>query len=128
MRIVPNYRAGRIVLAGDAAHVNSPSGGMGLNGGIHDAFELSKFLIDIIKNSADDRQLDLYDRRRRPIAQNEILIQADRNRARMRERDPARRRELLTELQAITGDRARMKTYLFKSSMLEGLRLAAEIS
>jgi 2-polyprenyl-6-methoxyphenol hydroxylase-like FAD-dependent oxidoreductase len=128
MRIVPNYRAGRFVLAGDAAHVNSPSGGMGLNGGIHDAFELSKVLIDIIKNGADDRQLDLYDRRRRPIAQNEILIQADRNRARMRERDPARRRELLTELQAITGDRARMKTYLFKSSMLEGLRLAAEIS
>jgi 2-polyprenyl-6-methoxyphenol hydroxylase-like FAD-dependent oxidoreductase len=128
MRIVPNYRAGRVVLAGDAAHVNSPSGGMGLNGGIHDAFELSKVLIDIIKNGADDRQLDLYDRRRRPIAQNEILIQADRNRARMRERDPARRRELLTELQAITGNRARMKTYLFKSSMLEGLRLAAAIS
>lgn len=128
MRIVPNYRAGRIVLAGDAAHVNSPSGGMGLNGGIHDAFELSKVLIDIIKNGADDRLLDLYDRRRRPIAQNEILMQADRNRARMRERDPARRRELLTELQAITGDRARMKTYLFKSSMLEGLRMAAEIS
>jgi 2-polyprenyl-6-methoxyphenol hydroxylase-like FAD-dependent oxidoreductase len=128
MRIVPNYRAGRVVLAGDAAHVNSPSGGMGLNGGIHDAFELSKVLIDIIQNGADDRQLDLYDRRRRPIAQNEILIQADRNRARMRERDPARRRELLTELQAITGDRARMKTYLFKSSMLEGLRLAAAIS
>jgi len=128
MRIVPNYRAGRVVLAGDAAHVNSPSGGMGLNGGIHDAFELSRALIDILKNGADDRLLDRYDRRRRPIAQNEILLQADRNRARMRERDPARRRELLTELQAITSDRARMKTYLFKSSMLEGLKLAAAIS
>src|SRR3546814_17447223 len=40
MRIVDRYRNGRIVLAGDAAHLNSPSGGMGMNGGIHDAHEL----------------------------------------------------------------------------------------
>jgi 3-(3-hydroxy-phenyl)propionate hydroxylase len=127
MRIVPHYRAGRIMLAGDAAHVNSPSGGMGLNGGIHDAFELASALIAVLKDGAPDSRLDLYDSRRRPIARDEILAQADKNRARMRERDPERRRELLRELQAITSDRERMRAYLSKSSMLDGLRRAASI-
>jgi 3-(3-hydroxy-phenyl)propionate hydroxylase len=44
MRIVSDYRVGRVLLAGDAAHVNSPSGGMGMNGGIHDAFNLTEHL------------------------------------------------------------------------------------
>jgi 3-(3-hydroxy-phenyl)propionate hydroxylase len=127
MRIVPNYRAGRVLLAGDAAHLNSPSGGMGLNGGLHDAFELSRALAAVLVDGADPSRLDLYDRRRRPIAREEILAQADRNRARMRERDPEKRRELLAGLQAITGDRARMRDYLIKSSMLEGLKRAAAI-
>jgi 2-polyprenyl-6-methoxyphenol hydroxylase-like FAD-dependent oxidoreductase len=128
MRIVPNYRTGRILLAGDAAHVNSPSGGMGLNGGLHDAFELSAALVEVLCKGADESRLDLYDRRRRPIARDEILAQADRNRARMRERDPAKRLELLAGLQAITSDRARMREYLYKSSMLDGLQRAAAIN
>jgi 2-polyprenyl-6-methoxyphenol hydroxylase-like FAD-dependent oxidoreductase len=127
MRIVPNYRAGRVLLAGDAAHLNSPSGGMGLNGGLHDAFELSRALAAVLIDGAGESRLDLYDRRRRPIARDEILAQADRNRARMRERDPEKRRELLAGLQAITADRARMRDYLFKSSMLDGLKRAAAI-
>ncbi len=128
MRIVSNYHVGRVALAGDAAHVNSPSGGMGLNGGIHDAFELAASLVAILRHSASNDLLDRYDRRRRPVAQNEILGQADRNRARMRERDPTRRRAMLAELQGITTDRARMRTYLRRSSMFEGLAIAAAIS
>src|SRR3546814_7946100 len=86
MRIVDRYRNGRIVLAGDAAHLNSPSGGMGMNGGIHDAHELVATLADIANGGSLDL-LDRYVRRRRPIAEQEILVQADRNRARMQERD-----------------------------------------
>ncbi len=48
-RIVSNYRQGRVVLAGDAAHLNSPSGGMGMNGGIHDAFNLTDKLIAVLR-------------------------------------------------------------------------------
>ncbi len=51
-RIVPKYRIGRVALAGDAAHVNSPAGGMGLNAGIHDAVELATALIAILKDGA----------------------------------------------------------------------------
>lgn len=127
-RIVPAYRAGRVVLAGDAAHLNNPSGGMGLNGGIHDAFELSAALGDILRANAPLSRLDLYDRRRRPVAREQILAQADRNRARMRERDPEKRREILAGLQAIAADRDKLHAHLLRSSMIEGLRIAARVA
>jgi 2-polyprenyl-6-methoxyphenol hydroxylase-like FAD-dependent oxidoreductase len=128
MRIVANYRTGRVLLAGDAAHINSPSGGMGLNGGLHDAFAVADVLIDVVKRGAAESRLDLYDRKRRPIAYDEILLQSDKNRARMNEPDPVRRRQIMDEFKAITSDRQRMKTYLMKSSMFDGVRRAAAVT
>lgn len=125
-RIVPRYRVGRVALEGDAAHINSPAGGMGLNGGLHDAFALADALTDILRGAARLDRLDAYDRSRRPVAERQILAQADRNRARMRERDPERRREILADLQATTRDPERLRAYLLRSSMIEGLRMAAE--
>jgi 2-polyprenyl-6-methoxyphenol hydroxylase-like FAD-dependent oxidoreductase len=127
MRMASRYRLGRVALAGDAAHVNSPAGGMGMNGGLHDAFELAAALHAMLRIGADERRLDLYERRRRPVAYEEILLQADRNRARMRERDPSRRRETLAGLQATANDTVRCKAHLMRSSMIDGLRRAAEI-
>ena len=123
-RIVPSYVRGRMALAGDAAHLNSPSGGMGLNGGLHDAFALAEALT-AIRRGAGPKRLALYDRVRRPVAAEQILAQAGRNRARMRTRDPARRREILAELQAVARDPARLKAHLMRTSMIEGLRRAA---
>ena len=68
------------------------------------------------------QRLSLYDARRRPIARDQIIAQADRNRARMREKDHDRRMEMLAELQAITGNKERLYAYLLKSSMIEGYR------
>lgn len=126
-RIVGRYRAGRVFLAGDAAHLNSPTGGMGMNGGLHDAFNLCEKLIEVIAGRAPDALLDRYERQRRPTALAEIMAQADRNRARMRESDPAKRRAMLAELQAITRDRDRLKAHLMRSSMIEGLRQSLRI-
>jgi 3-(3-hydroxy-phenyl)propionate hydroxylase len=128
MRMVPHYRKGRMFVAGDAAHLNTPAGGMGLNGGIHDAFELASALTDVLRNAAPDTRLDAYDARRRPIARDDILAQADRNRARMRERDPERRRALLRDLQATTMDRDKLRAYLRRSSMIDGLARAAALT
>jgi 3-(3-hydroxy-phenyl)propionate hydroxylase len=128
MRMVPRYRNGRMFLAGDAAHLNTPAGGMGLNGGIHDAFELASALTDVLRNAAADTRLDAYDARRRPIARDDILAQADRNRARMRERDPERRRALLRDLQATVMDRDKLRSYLRRSSMIDGLARAAALT
>ena len=127
-RIVPRYGDGRVWLAGDAAHLNSPTGGMGLNGGIHDAFELSAAIIDVMVKGADISRIALYDRRRRPMAREQILAQSDRNRARMRERDDTKRREILAGLQALVRDRNQLYAYMLKTSMIEGLRQAAAVS
>ncbi len=127
-RIVERYRVGRVFLAGDAAHLNSPTGGMGMNGGLHDAFNLTEKLIAVLTEGADETLLDRYERQRRPIALAEILQQADRNRARMREKDEAKRRATMDDLQSIAADRAKLKAYMLKTSMIDGLRQAAAIS
>ena len=125
-RIVDTYRHGRILLAGDAAHVNSPSGGMGMNGGIHDAFNLVDKLLAVL-NGAEPTLLDRYTRQRRTVAEREILGQADRNRKRMTEKDPAKRRQSLADLQAVADDPARAREHLRRSSMITGLEAAHAI-
>jgi 3-(3-hydroxy-phenyl)propionate hydroxylase len=126
-RIVPSYRSGQVLFAGDAAHVNSPSGGMGMNCGIHDAFNLADKLAQVL-GGASAALLDLYDRQRRPVAADEILRQADRNRNRMRNPDPGWRRQELARLQKIAGDRGAAREYLLDSSMISSLRRAAAIT
>jgi 3-(3-hydroxy-phenyl)propionate hydroxylase len=127
MRIVDDYRRGRFVLAGDAAHVNSPSGGMGMNGGVHDAFNLSATLRDIW-NGAPLDLLDRYVRQRRPIAADEILTQADANRARMQERNWERRLAMFEELKKVAADPEKARARLLASSMIIGLERSREIA
>lgn len=124
-RIVETYQKGRIFLAGDAAHLNSPSGGMGMNGGIHDAFLLTDLLIRAWPGD-DIGTLQSYTATRRPIALDEILAQADRNRARMQERDGDKRRAMLSELQRIAGDPELARLHLLRTSMIDGLRRAGQ--
>jgi len=126
-RIVDDYRRGRVLLAGDAAHLNSPSGGMGMNGGLHDAFNLCARLSRVWQGE-DAALLDQYGRQRRPIAQEQIIAQAHQNRTRMQERDPARRLATLRDLQATAADPVRARDYLLRTSMITGLREAASIT
>jgi len=65
-RQVPQYRCGRVFLAGDAAHVHSPMGGQGMNTGIQDAVNLA-WKIDAVLSGADDAVLDTYHSERHPI-------------------------------------------------------------
>jgi 3-(3-hydroxy-phenyl)propionate hydroxylase len=130
-RIVSRYDHGRIALAGDAAHINSPSGGMGMNGGLHDAHNLTEKLNEIFFNDNNKNYshlLDLYSRQRKPIAEQQIIKQADENRKRMTEKSHNMRKKYLDELRAITSDPIKCKDFLMKSSMFEGLRQASEIA
>jgi len=120
-RIVDRYYSGRLVLCGDSAHINSPSGGMGLNGGVHDAFNLASKIPELLAG-ADEDLLAVYDRQRRPVAEEQILKQADRNRERMWEKDPDKRRNMLQDLKAVAGDPVRCKAHLMQTSMITGLR------
>jgi 3-(3-hydroxy-phenyl)propionate hydroxylase len=123
-RIVDNYRKGRIVLAGDAAHLTPPTGGLGMNGGIHDAVNLAEKLHRVMRGESDDL-LDLYVRQRRPVAVGEILAQSHANRVRMQLWDPEEREKVMAEMHAIADDPARSKAMLLRSSMIDGLEKAA---
>jgi 3-(3-hydroxy-phenyl)propionate hydroxylase len=116
-----------LLIAGDAAHLNNPKGGMGMNGGIHDVFELAACLTEIF-NGAAPSTIERYEARRRPVVRDDIIGQADQNRARMWEPSLEGRRKLLGDLQALASDRDRCYKYLLKTSMIEGLRRAATLA
>jgi 3-(3-hydroxy-phenyl)propionate hydroxylase len=115
-----------VLLAGDAAHINNPLGGMGMNGGIHDAFNLAEKLAAIYAG-ADDRLLDRYERQRRAVAVEAVQQQTHRNQQILSERDPQVRRKSLDALRRTAADPALARDYMLKSSMIAGLRRAAEI-
>lgn len=126
-RVAKEFRRGRVVLAGDAAHINNPLGGMGMNGGVQDAFNLSDKLVEILLHGAADTLLDRYERQRRSVAIEYINANTARNKKHIEERDPARRREVHDELRAIAADPARSRDYLRKTSMIDALERAESI-
>lgn len=72
-RIAESYRAGRMFLAGDAAHIHSPAGGQGMNTGMHDAVNLGWKLATVLRKEDDELLLDSYNIERRRIGQ--VLLQ-----------------------------------------------------
>jgi 3-(3-hydroxy-phenyl)propionate hydroxylase len=124
-RVAATFRKGRVLLAGDAAHVNNPIGGMGLNGGIQDAVNVSEKLTRILLDDAPDRLLDLYDIQRRTVAVEFVQEQSIANKKRLEARDPDVRRRNLDELRAIAADPVRARQFLLRSSMITSQQRAA---
>jgi 3-(3-hydroxy-phenyl)propionate hydroxylase len=127
-RIAASFRKGRVLLAGDAAHVNNPIGGMGLNGGFQDAGNLATKLADVILDGAPDTLLDLYDLQRRTIASEFVQQQSIANKKRLEERDPQERKRNLDELSAIAADPKRARGFLLGSAMIASQRRAAQLT
>jgi 3-(3-hydroxy-phenyl)propionate hydroxylase len=121
-RVAASYRKGRAFVAGDAAHINNPLGGMGLNGGIHDALSLTSRLIAVWHGRASDSELDGYEPQRRPEAINAINAITERNKKLMEERDPEIRKRTLDEWRGTAADRGRSYQYLLNTSMIASLR------
>jgi 3-(3-hydroxy-phenyl)propionate hydroxylase len=121
-RVVDRYVVGRVFLAGDAAHLNNPLGGMGMNGGIHDAFNLAAKLAAVWRREAPLDSMGRYERQRRKVALEVVQQQALRNRAILNQRDPALRRAYHDELRATVADPAKHRAYLLRSSMIQSLR------
>jgi 2-polyprenyl-6-methoxyphenol hydroxylase-like FAD-dependent oxidoreductase len=116
-RIADTYRRGRVLLAGDAAHVHSPAGGQGMNTGIQDAVDLGDQLAAVIAGHAPEEALDRYTERRHAVAEH-VLAMTDRltriataqgrvtrvvrnSAIRMLNQIPAFRRSLATDLAAL---------------------------
>lgn len=126
-RCVDGFRQGRVVLAGDAAHLNPPSGGMGMNGGIHDAANLAEKLLQVI-DGADDDLLDLYDRQRRHVASQRVIPQASANRARMAVTNADAQDRRMTRYKAIEHDPKEHRNFVRTASMISSLEEAKTIA
>jgi 3-(3-hydroxy-phenyl)propionate hydroxylase len=126
-RVAKKFRVGRAILLGDAAHVNSPIGGMGLNSGVHDAFNLADKLARILLGEADEAELDRYDRQRRHIAVKHTQAQTVRNKRLLEERDPVIRKRNHDELRRSADDPVLARQFLLRTSLIESLREADKI-
>jgi 3-(3-hydroxy-phenyl)propionate hydroxylase len=127
-RVAETFRKGRVLLAGDAAHVNNPIGGMGLNGGIQDAVNLSDQLIRVVRDGAPERLLDLYDLQRRTVAIEFVQEQSIANKKRLEASDPEVRQRNLDELRATAADPERARQFLLRTSMIASQRRAEAIA
>jgi 3-(3-hydroxy-phenyl)propionate hydroxylase len=127
-RVAEAFRKGRVLLAGDAAHVNNPIGGMGMNGGLHDAANLYTRLAPVWRGEEDDGALDLYSRQRRQAQLDFVQLQTIRNKKELEERDPAARRQHLDALKR-TGETPELaRAYLRRATLIDSVQAAAAVA
>jgi 3-(3-hydroxy-phenyl)propionate hydroxylase len=124
-RVASSFGQGRVFLAGDAAHVNNPLGGLGLNFGIHDAVELAGLIGRVLRAEAPASILDQYDRFRRPLNVEYVQQQTIANKKRLEEKDPALRARNNDALRKIAADPAAHRAYLLRASLIESVRRRA---
>jgi 3-(3-hydroxy-phenyl)propionate hydroxylase len=121
-RVAKTFRAGRAFLIGDAAHINNPLGGMGMNGGIHDAVNLTGRLAAVWRGKAPETELDRFDNQRRLVTLEYIQKYTIQNKKNLESSGD----EFRQNLQAITADPVRTREYLLHTSMIASLHRAEE--
>ena len=127
-RVAKDFRAGRVLLAGDAAHLNNPMGAFGLNGGIHDSFNLTEKLGKVCRGEADETLLDLYVRQRRTVNLEYVQEHSIKNLRRLNEKSEEGRRKNFDELRRQAGSREGRREFLLVSSMIASVRRANGIT
>ena len=126
-RVASEWRLGRVLLAGDAAHLNNPLGGFGLNSGIHDAVNLAEKLAKVWHGETGEALLELYVRQRRAATIEQVQAMSIRNKRLLEERDPEVQASRMAELVAVAADPQRARQHLLESSMIAGLRKSEEV-
>jgi 3-(3-hydroxy-phenyl)propionate hydroxylase len=122
-RVAQTFKQGRAFLVGDAAHINNPLGGMGMNGGIHDAVNLAARLAAVWKGEAPEAELDRFDQQRRLVTLEYIQKYTIQNKKNLESSGD----EFGESLRAIAADPARTREYLMRVSMIASLHRAEEL-
>lgn len=125
-RVAATFHKDRVLLIGDAAHVNNPLGGMGMNFGIHDAENVARAISAALAGDGD--ALALFDRQRRYASTAFLQTMTIQNKAALEDKDEASRRKRQDELRRTALDPAAAKAYLLRTSMIEGLRAANAVT
>jgi len=121
-RVADTFRKGRLLLMGDAAHINNPLGGMGMNSGLHDAYVETKALLALIQGEGGLEQLDEACEARRQVALSYVKTITHDNWEKLRQDDPEAIQAYHDELRALAADRERMRKHLLNTSMINSLR------
>lgn len=127
-RVAGTFRLGRVLLAGDSAHVNNSIGGMGLNGGIQDAVNLTDKLAAVIVDGEDERLMDLYDKQRRTYAVDFVQEQTIANKKRLEATEPEARAANMQNLRDMAADPVKARNFLLGASMIAAMRRNAEVT
>lgn len=117
-RVAETFRKGRVLLAGDSAHVNNSIGGMGLNGGLQDAANAGEKLAQVIAEGAPERLLDLYSLQRRTVTNEFVQQQTIANKKRLEAREPDVRKKNLAELSETAANPKKAHDFLMRAAML----------
>ena len=126
-RVAKTFRRGRAFLAGDAAHINNPLGGMGMNGGIHDAVNLTERLGRVWRGEAPETELDRYDAQRRLVTLEYVQKHTIQNKRNLEASDPAEQARFRDDMRAFAADPAKTRDFLQRISMIASLKRAADL-
>ncbi|MBA2953614.1 FAD-dependent oxidoreductase [Nocardioides sp. MAH-18] len=121
-RVADTFRNGRLLLMGDAAHINNPLGGMGMNSGLHDAYVETTALLELVRGTGSLERLDEACEARRQVALSYVKTITHDNWEKLRQDDPAAIRAYHDELRELAADRERMRRHLLNTSMINSLR------
>ena len=126
-RVAKSFLEGRVMLIGDACHLNNPLGGFGMNSGVHDAFNLFENLLPAIAEGRPNGGLARFDRQRREVTHAFIQAQTMQNMEMIKvgsdEAHDRRRADMLK----IKQDDARRRAYLLRQAMFDSLDQAQAI-
>ena len=126
-RTASTFRKGRMMLVGDAAHLNNPIGGQGCNSGIHDAENLVEKLLKVMRGEAGEELLDLYDRQRRLTNIHVIQPASAGNKRRIEHNPWIKRKFMMFAISLMKRIPAMERRMARKMSMLDSLEYAANV-
>ena len=126
-RVAKRFRVGRVILAGDACHLNNPIGGFGLNGGIHDAITLAGKLGPVCRGEGDDSMIDHYERQRRTVNIEYVQEHSIRNLKRLIAKTDEEREKNFAELRKAASTPESRRQFLLVSTMIASVQRANAI-
>ena len=123
-RVAKTSHKGRVILAGDSAHANKPIGGIGLNGGVHDAINLAEKLGKVWRGEASEDLIGLYSRQRHKAASKFIQAQTIANKKMMEDGDHKSRKERFDDLRRVGEDKEKRRDFMRRAQLIDSLRAA----
>ena len=120
-RVAETFLVGRVVLMGDAAHINNPLGGMGMNGGIHDAVLLGASVAAVLRGDIGADRLARHAELRRRLAIDYVRRHTHENAESLAAPDGAARQRALDRMAARAADPAEARAYVLQASMINAV-------